>query len=561
MMRCLYRVATDDDQARNTALDELEDMSPAALAEHVDGIACLLADKRVQVRLTALEVAGMLTPSDLAERALPMVLTTLSNDPNGKVQAAALDTMAKLDHAALAPHAGTIAQYLGTSGRKDSSLRHEPSVRSAALRALAKLDAPLLARHARAIASLVDDHHPFVRGPALSLLTMALPELPLRLVNELAPRALQCLGSRYSGVHAEAARLLGGLPPAALAAQLPALLRLLRIEATRPWALTLLSKLDSALLSAQLPSVLPHLGSSDSVGTRCAALRLLRSCRPAAVDSCECRAALSGCIHDVHRSVRRTALEVVAALPPAARAAQLPGIHRCLDDVNQSIRRLAVELLGAMPTGSLSAPILMTLMSRLTDANGGVRRAALRTLSELNVRDLATVGDHPSLVEFVVDLQRSSRGVAREFADATLRALCAPPPLPGTSAAAAGALYLKARDEFESMRPQARSDGKKPMARTCTSAEPANFHAPSSIRRMRSDGAVLSMKSPTAPPKMTSGLAKRLQDLDKRILSLADGSGQTELRRLVERGAALRQVGDLEPCVEPPGVRRCWSMP
>ena len=170
------------------------------LPGHALAVVALLEDDDADVRLMAVETLGKLEAAALAQHAAAVVGKLEDSDANVRL-VAAVQTLGKLDAASLAPHAAALKSMLEDSevtvqlGARlplhklepaaghmdavvgilvDSAWDSEWRLRHAAVETLGKLDAALLAQHVQALAKVAKtDADEHVRAEASKVLAEA----------------------------------------------------------------------------------------------------------------------------------------------------------------------------------------------------------------------------------------------------------------------------------------------------------------------------------------------------------------------------------------------------
>ena len=333
-------LAHPDADDRYEALNALRDMSDEVagfgaveLPAYAAAVVAKLEDSDVDVREAAVETLGKLEPAALAQHAATIVAKL--EHSNEDVRMAAVDTLGELEPAALAQHAAAVVAKL-----EDSKW----GVRRAAAATLGKLEPAALAQHAAAVVAKLED-------------------------------------SKW-GVRRAAAATLGKLEPAALAQHSSAIVQLEATEAEQRVliaATPAMCKLQPESAEQRVLAVVAKLEDSDW-RVRQAAVETLGQLEPAAL--AQHAAAVVAKLEDSKWGVRRAAAATLGQLEPAALAQHAAAIVAKLEDSDEEVRRAAVETLGQLEPEAL-AQHAAAIKERLNDDDLDVRKAAEAVVAKL----------------------------------------------------------------------------------------------------------------------------------------------------------------------------------
>lgn len=421
----LRQLRHNDDAVRSEACDGLARFGPLAF-EAVEGLTKLLADHNNSVRSRAANALGRIGPAAknavptlidkltdyspavrsaaakaigrMGSVAVPQLITALRYEPGEDERAAAARALA-----ALGPEAGVAVHYLTTA-------LHDPElpVRVQAARALAALGQPVDEYVPTLIAILEQEsaeHRPGLAEALASFRPVAEAAVPL-LVRLLPKTGEENAPTVSPKVQAHAMQALGKLGTAAGAA-VPTLLDVLALPDSplRSPALVALGRMGPAAAAATptLTELLTGQGEKYTLLTVEALGRIGPAAAPAVpkllemltaaygemrdaimaalgqIGAAEAAPVLQRAAKDKTPAVRVTALQTLARLGPAARAARTD-IITTLEDPESTVRLAALQTLTALDTPI--DDISERLQDLLQDRNASVRRAAARLLAK-----------------------------------------------------------------------------------------------------------------------------------------------------------------------------------
>jgi len=233
------------------------------LPGHALAVVPLLEDSDEHVREAAVQTLGKLDSAALAQHGATLVAKLEDSDVH--VRQAAVQTLGKLEPAVLAQHGAALAARL-----EDSMW----VVRNAAVEALGKLDVAALAQHGAALAARLEDSDWCVRQEAVKTLGKLEPAALAQHGTALAAR----LEDPEVQVREAALWTLRELEPAALAQHGAALVA--RLEDWDSWvrraAVQTLGKLDSAALVPHAAALATRLEDSECWSSHAPFLSSLR---------------------------------------------------------------------------------------------------------------------------------------------------------------------------------------------------------------------------------------------------------------------------------------------
>jgi len=267
------------------------------LPSHAWAVVPLLEDSDRKVRWWAVETLGKLEPAALAQHGA--ALAARLEDSNWNVRKAVVETLGKLKPGDLAQHGAALAARLEHS---------DLFVRRAAVETLGKLEPAALAQHGPALAARLEDSNWRVQIVARFVM------------HKLEPAAghmdavAAMLEDDEEYVRHAAVEMLGALEPAALAQYAAALVARLEdsFDFVRNWAVETLGKLEPAAL-AQYAAALAAKLEDDADEVRYAAVKTLGELESAALAQYE-QALAKAAKEDEDEDVRDAAAEVLTKL-------------------------------------------------------------------------------------------------------------------------------------------------------------------------------------------------------------------------------------------------------
>jgi len=335
---------------------------------------------------------------DLPGHALAVV--PLLEDSEWMVRRAAVQTLGKLEPAALAQHGAALAARLGDSGvfvqiearfvmhKLEPAAGHMDAVaakledsneyvRRAAVETLGKLDLADLAQHQQALAKAAKEDKDYDVQIAARVV-----------MHKLEPAAghmdavVAKLEHSYWGVRNAAVEALSKLDSAALAQHGAALVAKLEdpVSSVRRTAVETLGKLEPAALAPHGAAVVARLEDSDS-GVREAAVQTLGELEPAAL--AQHGAALVAKLEDSPWIVGKAVVETLGKLEPTALTQHGAALAARLGDSDYRVRKAVMQTLGKLETAPLALHEQAIAKVAEEDSDSRVRSAAATVLAKL----------------------------------------------------------------------------------------------------------------------------------------------------------------------------------